>query len=250
VKHLHADGITVRYRGQYALFEVHISIEPASVTAIIGPNGSGKSTLLRCLAGVQIPTGGCVRLDGLPLPSFRASVLSRRLAYVPQNNPMPFDFTVEELVGLSGGTLEQTDQALRAMEIVHLRQRSVVTLSGGERQRAAIARAVAQETEYLLLDEPTAHLDLRHQQTVLQIARQRTQQDKTVILVLHDINLAIAGADQILLLTEGRIIAAGTPADVMTEENLQKAYGIIPRFTTEDATGRRYLLPSTSDAVI
>jgi iron complex transport system ATP-binding protein len=246
VKHLHADNISVRYRERTALSDASASFAPGTVSAIIGPNGSGKSTLLRSLAGVLTPSKGEIRLDGYPLRTIRSRELSKHLTYVPQDNTMPFDFTVGELVALSGASPARIDAALKAMDIISLVRRSVVTLSGGERQRAAIARAIAQNTQYLLLDEPTAHLDLQHQALLTQFARERAVQDGAVILILHDINLAAAAADRLLLLHNGSILADGTPTDVLTLPNLQTAYQMTARLETDPQTGRPYLLPPLS----
>jgi iron complex transport system ATP-binding protein len=246
VKHLRADNATVRYRNRTALEAASLEIQPGSVTAIIGPNGSGKSTLLRCLAGARLPDSGSILLGERPLRQYRAAELRRLLAFVPQDNPMPFDFTVGELVALSDAAPERVDGALEAMDIIHLRKRSLVTLSGGERQRAAIARALAQETNYLLLDEPTAHLDLRHQTLLMQAARLRVDQNRAVLLILHDINLGAATADRLILLHQGRILADGSPADVLTARNLTQAYGMTPRLALDPATNRPYLMPLTS----
>jgi iron complex transport system ATP-binding protein len=243
VKHLRADNVTVRYRGRPALVEATLTLTPGSVSVIIGPNGSGKSTLLRCFAGIQSPSSGIVLLGERLLTQYRAAELRRHLAFVPQDNPMPFDFTVGELVALSGAMPERVTAALEAMDITSLRSRSVVTLSGGERQRAAIARAVAQETDFLLLDEPTAHLDLQHQMLLMQLARERASAGCSVVLILHDINLSAATADRLVLLWDGKIIADGNPTEILTPKNLTAAYGVTPRLEYDPVTGRPYLLP-------
>jgi iron complex transport system ATP-binding protein len=207
---------------------VTVSVERGSVVALLGPNGSGKSTLTRCIARALRPLGGRVTADGDDLWALPAREAARRVAYVGQENPMPFAFTVAELVRLgaeaaSAGAAERAAAAMDAMEVAHLAGRSVVALSGGERQRAAVARALAQDADYLLLDEPTAHLDLRHQAALLRAAADAKTTGKGVLLVLHDLSLA-AHANKAVLLCDGAVLAAGPPRDVLTEDLLAQAY--------------------------
>lgn len=197
------------------------------MTAIVGPNGAGKSTLLRCLSGFLRPTEGCVFLDGDRLHQLSARELSRRLAFCPQETPPPFAFTVAEFVGLGlqPAQEERIPQYLNVLDLFPLANRTLPSLSGGQRQRALIARALAQNTSHLLLDEPTAHLDLRHQSALLHYLHRRSRsQGVSVVLVLHDINLAFAFADHLLLLSEGRIAGEGSPDEMLHRETLERAY--------------------------
>lgn len=205
---------------------------PGQLTVLIGPNGSGKTTLLRCLAGALAPRAGRVLLGGNDLYRLSPKQVAARLAFVPQNSPIGFAFTVRELVALGalapagqGSQAESVRQALRHLELDALADRSLLRVSGGERQRAAVARGLAQNVSYLLLDEPTAHLDLRHQTRLLRRLQHNAHVDNQAVLaVLHDINLAAAHADTLLLMAEGRIVAQGTPSFVLTLEHLQAAY--------------------------
>lgn len=232
---LEARSVFVGYGGTPILRDAACRIAAGNITVLVGPNGSGKSTLLRCLARGLTPQAGSILLDGQDLYALRPRRAAERLAYVPQENSAGFDFTVRELVALGAeagpardGTRslrQQIEQALGDLDLEALAGRSLLTLSGGERQRAFIARALAQDTDFLLLDEPTAHLDLRHQQRLLQRLRQAAREGgKAVLIVLHDLNLAARWADAVLLLGEGRIVAAGTPTVVLTPERLRAIY--------------------------
>jgi len=254
---LEAENIVVRFGRREAVRSAGCAIVPGAVTVLIGPNGSGKSTLLRCLAGALTPSSGIVRLDGEELLRLRPVVRASHIAFVPQNSPVGFDFTVGELVRLGADTpppphnngvsgrrspRERAAHALAVLDLTHLAARSLLALSGGEQQRAAIARAVAQDTPYLLLDEPTAHLDLRHQSAVLGLLRRRARDDRRgVLVVLHDLNLAAAFADTLVLLDQGRVVASGTPADVLLSSLLGPVYQTEVHVTLHPATGRPWV---------
>lgn len=249
---LQAQSVSVRFGGNGAnnvLNDVTCQAAPRSVTALIGPNGSGKSTLLRCLAGALRPRAGNVLLDGEPILRLRAARRAARLAYVPQNNPVGFDFTVRELVRLgvsanptvlpAKSTEERVARALDVLDLAPLAERSLLALSGGEQQRAAIARALAQDTPYLLLDEPTAHLDLRYQSALLDLMRRfARERGRAVLVVLHDLNHAAACADRLVLLDAGRVAAEGAPADVLTSDLLGHVYQTPVSVRPDSVTGR------------
>lgn len=238
---LEAENIVVRFGRREAVRNANCSVTPGTLTALIGPNGSGKSTLVRGLAGALAPQAGTVRLDGDDLLRLRPAVRAAHMAFVPQSSPVGFDFTVRELVQLGANAAragradataalarerleDRVARALAALDLSHLAARSLLTLSGGEQQRAAIARAFAQDTPYLLLDEPTAHLDLRHQSAVLELLRRFAHDEgRGVLVVLHDLNLA-AAADTLVLLDQGRVVARGTPSDVLTATRLGSVY--------------------------
>lgn len=239
VPDLTVENVSVHYRHRRAVESVSFSIDTPGLTVLLGPNGSGKSTLLRAIAGVLSPTQGTVTLNRKEIRHWRAPELSRMLAYVPQDNPMSFDFTVGELVGLAAKGSQAVQNALSLMEMDVFADRSVVTLSGGERQRAALARAIAQHTPLLLLDEPTAHLDLRHQLLLLQSLREMTRRDdKAVLTVLHDLNLAATFADRILILQQGELVADGHPTNTLTAEHIRAIYSAPVHVEQDPSTGR------------
>lgn len=225
---LTASGITVGFGARTVLSSVDVDIEPGSITVFVGPNGSGKTTLLRCLAGALRPWKGNVTIgedDVYRLPSRKAASV---IAYVAQETQMPFAFTVGELVGLSGGTggnREDVEEAMVLMDLGDLRNSALNSLSGGEQQRAAIALGLARQTPCLLLDEPTAHLDLRHQSSLFQALRLRARASRTaVVIVLHDLVQAARYADKMVLLCHGQVAKQGAVQEVITTENIEKVY--------------------------
>jgi iron complex transport system ATP-binding protein len=235
---LEVAGVSCAYDGTDVLADVTLRVSPGEFVAVAGPNGSGKSTLLRAMSRVLKPRIGKALLDGCDLYALPARQGARAIGVVPQESPLEFDFTVEEVVLMGRAPhLErfqsegERDRAVarEAMERTgtwDLRTRSIRELSGGERQRVILARAFAQEPQVLLLDEPTAHLDLAYQAQVLRITRALREEKRTAALAtLHDLNLAAAFADRLVLLSKGRIAAAGTPKDVLTEPVLRPVFG-------------------------
>ncbi|WMJ69169.1 heme ABC transporter ATP-binding protein [Stenotrophomonas sp. 24(2023)] len=229
---LQLSGVIVRRQQREILHGIDLAFVPGTVTALVGPNGAGKSTLLGVAAGDLLPDAGQVQLLGRALHSFRAGPLARERAVMPQEHGVRFAFSVEEVVAM--GRLphppdpdvdaQRVEQALDAAELQALRQREVQQLSGGESARTTFARVLAQDTPLLLLDEPTAALDLRHQERTLRTVRAHADAGACVIVVLHDLNLAAGHADRIVLLEQGRVAADGTPTQVLTEANLQRVY--------------------------
>jgi len=236
---LSGTDITVRARGAVLLDRVDVDIRPGEVLGILGPNGAGKSTLLRCLAGSLRPEGGAVTIDGRPVRSLSARAQAVRRAVCTQHTDLRFPFTAREVVALgrsphgSGPTGDIVASALEQVEASHLSERRWSTLSGGERQRVQLARALAQLTgpgeRYLLLDEPTASLDLRHQHAVLGLARRLSRSRVGVAVVLHDLNLAAAYTDRLLLLRGGRRLACGPTADLLTPTRIAQAFDLAVR---------------------
>ncbi|MCY4131352.1 MAG: ABC transporter ATP-binding protein [Nitrospira sp.] len=224
-----------------ALKNVSLTIAAGEVLGILGPNGSGKSTLLKILMRILIPQRGKVELFGQPHAVFSQSEISRRVAFVPQETQQAFPFTINEMVlmgryphhnrtwGLGWESSQDCAVAMQAMNdlgVSHLGARLITNVSGGERQRAVIARALAQEPEVLLLDEPTAFLDLHHQLEIARIIRRlNRERGLTVVLVSHDLNLASQYCDRLLLLREGEIATMGSPAEVIAVESLERVYG-------------------------
>ncbi len=218
---------------------VDLALEAGELVALLGTNGSGKTTLLRCLAGTLTPSGGEISFDGRPLAGWRRDALARRVAVLPQQLELPDGFRVAELVAMGrapharrlfGSTAEDEraiERALRDADAADLADRWLEELSGGERQRLLVAMALAQEPDLLLLDEPTLHLDLAHQVALLAaIRRLRDQRGLTVLAVLHDLNLAAAFAPRVAVLDEGRVVADGPPAEVLSTDLVRRVFGV------------------------
>ncbi len=241
---LSLENISYRYKGAnspWVLDGVSLRVEPGKIAALVGPNGSGKTTLIRVASGLLDAVQGSARIGSSPLPLSRMTPEARAgfVAVVPQAAYLPPDFTVEETIRLGrmaarGWLTAETEAdrktsevALRGVGLTALRGRTLGRLSGGEQQRALIGRALAQGAPILLLDEPTAHLDLRHQLEVLRLVRSLAASGNyTILLALHDLNLVARFADEVVLLVAGRITASGSPRHVLREETLSSAYGV------------------------
>lgn len=248
-----ADGITVTVGAATLLDNVSMAAEAGQLLGLVGPNGAGKSTLLRALAGLRDCTRGQVRYDGHARNDLKPHQLSQQLAYLAQRGPVAWPLTVERLVAL--GRLPHLqrwaahdlqgaaaiDAALTDTDTRHLRSRIVDTLSGGELARALLARALAVGGAVLLADEPVAALDPYHQLQVMEILHARAGTGQTVIVVLHEITLAARFCDHLVLLDRGRVAAAGTPAEVLTDQNLHATYRV--RALRGERDGADYLLP-------
>ncbi len=232
-----ARAIEVLRGGRLVLRGVSLALLPGEALALIGPNAAGKSTLLRALAGLLPPSAGEVRLDGRPLASWSRAAVARRVALVAAEDEASERLAVVDRVALGRyphrGPLSRftnADQAavaraLRLTQIEHLARRPLGTLSAGERQRAQLARGLAQEPALLLLDEPAAHLDVRHQLHLFRVLDEVRQQGVAVLAVIHDLQRA-AWAPRVVLLDEGRITADGTPAEVIESEAAARAFGL------------------------
>lgn len=232
-----ATGVDVTLGRAHVLREVDLTVEPGRWLAVVGPNGAGKSTLLRVLAGL-VRHEGSVLLDGIDVGSMSSKQRARLVGYTPQVPLLPEGVRVRDYVALGRtphhalltGPREDdravVEEAMRRLDIRDLADRPLRTLSGGERQRAVLARALAQEPRLLLLDEPTAALDLGHAQQVLELVDGlRREEGLTVITTLHDLVLAGQYADRLVLLSGGRVVDAGSPERVLTREALQEHYG-------------------------
>ena len=257
---LAAEQIQVQYAPGLPriLAEFSLALMPGVFTGVIGPNGSGKSTLIRALSRALKPTQGAVLLEKMDLyGAYSARSAAQTIAVVPQDTAVSLDFTVRDIVRMGRAHLpprlfasetpadEQiVTEALDAAGIEDLAARAVTTLSGGERQRVLFARALAQQPRVLLLDEPTASLDLRHQAETLTLARSLAHENGLAVLaVLHDVNLASAYCDHLILLQSGEIVASGTPTEVLTAENLAQVYGARVWVRPHPITRRPSILP-------
>jgi iron complex transport system ATP-binding protein len=231
---LSAAGLGVRIEGRWLVRDVDLDVVAGRVLAVIGPNGAGKSTLLSLLAGDLSPTAGQVWVGDQLLHGVDVTSLARRRAVLPQKPMLSFPFTVADVVAMgrapwAGTEAEDSDETViaRAMddaEITGFKARRFPTLSGGEQAQTSFARILAQQVGVLLLDEPTAALDLRHQEQLMRIAEQSARAGQAVLVVLHDIQLAAAYADEIAVMADGRLAARGTPETVLTEELLEGVY--------------------------
>lgn len=255
---LEARDLTVSYDHRIAVTDVSLSLNESKITAIIGPNGAGKSTLLRTLNGQLPRASGTVLLDGEPIGRLNRRSISRKIAVVAQEAELRFPVTVLEFV-LGGrfawathagwgweteGDLRIAESVLHETELSELSARLMNELSGGERQRALMARALATEAPILLLDEPTANLDLSHQATLLTLVRNRCDEHRAAALVItHDINLAAQFADNILLMKQGKAVHYGRPAEVLRPEILQDVFEIRVLVDAHPVTGGPRVTP-------
>lgn len=244
-------GVSVDLGGRRVVDDFALALEPGDLVALVGPNGAGKSTALRAAAGLVKPASGTVKVNGVAIGDWRAGDLARKLAVVTQAPTMPPLFSVRAMValgrtpylGLFGHETSQdwaiVDEALRRAGIDDLANRRVGELSGGERQRVAIARALAQEPAVLLLDEPTASLDLRYQDSTLSLLREMAVgSGLACLIVLHDLALAGQFCDRVVLMSHGRIVAAGTPEQVLEPDLLAEVYETPLRALIHPETGR------------
>jgi len=244
------ENIGFSYREHRVLREVSFSVEAGDFLGILGPNGSGKTTLIKVIDGILMPGEGTVFLRGKDIRAMKRRDIARTMAVVPQESPFVFSYTVEEIVlmgrsphlgNLAFETDRDRDMARRALEetdTASVAGRSFNELSGGERQRVLIARALAQEPALLLLDEPTAFLDLRHQIAFMNLlAGLNREKGLTILAVTHDINLAALFCGKILLLKEGRIHALGPPKEVITETGIREVYRVRAAVDRHPGTG-------------
>ncbi|WP_433259828.1 ABC transporter ATP-binding protein [Actinosynnema sp. CS-041913] len=243
--------VSVEIAGSELVHALRLDLRAGEVVGLLGPNGSGKSTALRCVYRALTPSSGAVLLDGADLAGQGLRATAQRIAALTQDSRAELDFTVEEVVALGRaphqrGNLRLTArerelcrEALRRMDITHLAHRSVLTLSGGERQRVLVARALVQEPAVLVLDEPTNHLDVRHQVELLRFLRGC---GLTVLVALHDLNLAAAVCHRIALLRGGSLVACGKPAEVLTPDAVREVFGVDVTPVSHPVTGVVQLL--------
>ncbi|GEL45263.1 ABC transporter [Cellulomonas hominis] len=257
---LATEGVTLAYDRLVVAEDLTVAVPAGSFTVIIGPNGCGKSTLLRALARTLKPRSGRVLLDGAPMDALRTKAIARRLALLPQSPIAPEAITVADLVARGRyphqGLLRQwspedaraVDAAMAATEVIDLRDRYVSDLSGGQRQRAWLAMALAQETDLLLLDEPTTFLDIAHQFEVMDLCARLHEEGRTLVAVLHDLNQAARYGSHVIAMKAGRVVAEGAPEDVVTEALVRDVFGLAARVLPDPETGTPMVVPARRDA--
>jgi iron complex transport system ATP-binding protein len=249
-----ARGVGVTLDGTAILRSVDLDVEHGEVVALVGPNGAGKSTLLSVMSGDLAPSVGTVTIRDRDLGSYRHLELARERAVLTQENQLSFPFSVGQVVYMGRSPWTRTPQfdqddvavaeAMLAMDVDQLAPRRYTSLSGGEKARVSLARVLAQRTAIVMLDEPTAALDLRHQEDVMRVVRALAAKGTAVLVVVHDLSLAAAYADRIAIVARGRLVASGTPTEVLTAERVAEVYGL-PVDVTE-INGRPVVLPHRS----
>lgn len=248
-----ATAVDVVLGGRRILHGVDVEARAGEVVALVGPNGAGKSTLLGVLSGDVALAGGGVEVDGRALDDWSHHELALRRAVLPQQVAVSFPFRVVDVVRMgrapwAGTPADERDdevvlRCLQLTDTVHLAGRSFPTLSGGERARVALARALAQDAQVLLLDEPTAALDLHHQELVLEVGRARADAGDAVVVVLHDLGLAAAHADRVVIVSGGSVVADGPPTEVLTPDRLSAVYHHDVEVLAHPETGALLVLP-------
>lgn len=246
---LSVEGLSVERGGNEIVSDISLSADRGELTGLIGPNGAGKTTLLRAIQGVIQPSGGTVTVEGRSVEELSARAKGRHIASVPQETDLSFSFPVKEAVAMGRnphigrfGTADETDRrklqaALEKTQLTAFVDRPVTELSGGERQRVLLARAVAQDAPLLLLDEPTANLDINHAINTLEIVRSAVEDDTAAVAAIHDLNLAARYCDRLVLLVEGSVLVAGSPESVLTRERLKTAFDVETVISSDPTTG-------------
>jgi iron complex transport system ATP-binding protein len=258
--HSRSSGLSMRkvsfaYFNGFALQAIDLMIAPGEIVGLLGPNGCGKTTLLKLASGVLSPAEGEVLLEEVKLKKLSRRQVAQRIAVVPQSFHLPFAFKVTEVVllgrtpfvsGFSGETKKDRDVTASALQLVGidgLGKRHFNDLSGGEQQKVILAMALAQEPEVLLLDEPTAHLDINHQVEILELVKSlNRKQGVTVIAAMHDLNLASLFFDRLILLKEGTIFADGSPREVLTERNIKDVFSASVRVSPHPVTSAPHIV--------
>lgn len=253
---LAAEGVTLGYGDRTIVDSLDLRVPAGRVTTIVGANACGKSTLLKAMARLLTPSSGQVLLDGKAIHRLPTKQVARVLGLLPQSPIAPDGIAVSDLVSRGRhphqGALSRwtsaddaaVARALEATDVTHLADRPVDELSGGQRQRVWIAMALAQETDVLLLDEPTTFLDISHQIDVLDLLTDlNRERGTTVAMVLHDLNLAARYADHLVAMAQGQVIAAGDPGDVLTEDTVRRVFGLDSRVVPDPLTGRPMVIP-------
>jgi iron complex transport system ATP-binding protein len=253
-------GLSVRIGAKALIDDVSLAIQPGETVALVGPNGAGKSTLLRALSGEIAASAGAVKLKGRDPRDYRPRVLAQHRAMLSQSISVAFPFSVVEVVRMGAGDRRgaaidrQVDAALDELDLEPFRHRIISTLSGGEQQRAHLARVLVQLAcgeevhgpGVLLLDEPTAALDLRHQLDVLAVTKRCAERGVTIITVMHDLNLATLFARRVVVLCNGRLLNDGPPSETITDDILERGFGVASVVGRVPAPGTPFLLPHSA----
>jgi len=247
--------VSFSYGENLVLHNINLSVQEGEVVSLLGPNGSGKTTLIKLVSGVLRPATGDIHLNGSTLGGMKRRQVAQRVAVVPQQFSMPFAFTLREVVLLGRTPFHSifsdecerdhtvVQQAMEHVGITFLKERFFNELSGGERQKAILAMALAQEPRILLLDEPTAHLDISHQVEILNLVRRlNREQGVTVIGVMHDLNMAALYFERLILLKEGSIFADGTPEEVLTAETIEEVFSASVQVTRHPSTNKPHVV--------
>lgn len=247
--------LAVGYGTREVIRDLDVGIPTGELTVIVGPNACGKSTLLRALARMLKPVRGTVELDGAPISGYAPKEVARRLGLLPQGPEAPDGIVVEDLVARgryphqgvfrqwSAADDEAVANAMRRARVADLAERRISELSGGQRQRVWIAMALAQQTPILLLDEPTTYLDITHQIEVLSLARDLQREGRTVVVVLHELQLAFRYATNLIVMRDGDIVAQGRVEDVVSAELVERVYGLRCTLITDPVSGRPIVVP-------
>lgn len=250
------ERLSFSYSGDFSIDDVSISVGRGEVVSLLGPNGSGKTTLIKCINALLVPKKGEILIAGTNVKDYSRTDLARVIGYVPQSHEPSFPFTVFDVVLMgrvahldifqqpSSSDYKKAEDALHTVGLGHLREKPYTQISGGERQLALIARALAQEPQVLVLDEPTAHLDFKNQILTLQIIRRLSHEKKiAVILSLHDPNHALLFTDKTALVCQGKIISFGPSSEVINRESISQIYGIDVDIVPHGGYG--FIMPAT-----
>lgn len=258
---LQAAHLAVGYGEREVIRELDLRVPDGAMTVIVGPNACGKSTLLRSMARLVRPSAGEVLLDGVPVASYGGKALARELGLLPQSPSAPDGMSVADLVARgryphqsllrqwSAADERAVQEAMAAADVADLADAAVQELSGGQRQRVWLAMALAQQTDILLLDEPTTYLDIAHQIEVLELARRLVREGRTVVAVLHELNLAFRYADHLVVMARGDIVATGVPREIVTPGLIERVYDLPCRIIPDPLTGTPLVIPAVGTGV-
>ncbi|MCM1987053.1 heme ABC transporter ATP-binding protein [Methanococcoides seepicolus] len=250
---LEIKDLNVSYGSRKILEDINISTEKGEFLGILGPNGSGKTTLVKAITKVLKPESGDITFNGRSIKHMSGTEIARHIAVVSQVISINFEFAVKDIVMMGRTPYIKSNESPEDFDIVEdsmektktdfLKDRLVTQLSGGELQRVIIARALAQQTDILLLDEPTSHLDITNQIDILNLVKDESRKGKLVVAVVHDLNLAAYYCDKIALIRDGKLISLGTPAEVLTPETIGKVYNLPVEVVTNEITNSLYVIP-------